>query len=519
MNIKKTWFSYILWLIATGFSILFTYFAVSNVTKCFGIYGHNQMGFVIGYSAGVIVAVVLLWLLRKLFDKICLPKMNKWVGRGLHVLAFIGISALFVYTRFYSFISGGLYSDQMIVFYEMSRIGFLPEDLEAMECILGNVSLVPSVFENIYIKVLSGTFLFLGNKLELLYLWQLIFQIVSLFSLYLIGWNIKKGVFAWMPSLVYVVSPVFSSMIRDYGPSNFWFCITLLVMVLFFALQKLWKKQLLTYIVTTVWGICICASVFGAKFAVLFQNRPAFLVESRFRVTSEVLYTELLLWAVVLLVYCVTFWFAKTDVTSLYVIPAALSAGLLLVLQYFECDVVLFLTIFIGFWVSLLGTESIRLLCTAKPKVITGQNADMILETKKIETVSVQENDEREDFDWTEMKAIMEQREESLQVSSVQMSLSIVETTKEETEVSEDTGVIRVSDILKSVGAEDAKGNETASVEDVQSTYVTDKTAMIENVLPMPKKHVGRSFEYSFEPAEDMMHYDVEVENDDYDYE
>ena len=48
---------------------------------------------------------------------------------------------------------------------------------------------------------------------------------------------------------------------------------------------------------------------------------------------------------------------------------------------------------------------------------------------------------------------------------------------------------------------------------------ILDKTAMIENVLPMPKKHVGRSFEYSFEPTEEMMHYDVEVENDDYDYE
>ena len=127
MSIKKTWFSYILWLVATGFSVLFTYFAVSNVTKCFDIYGHNQIGFVIAYSAIVIVAVALLCLLlRKLFDKICLPKMNKWVARSLNVLTFIGITALFILTRFHSFVTGGLHGDQMVVFYEMSRIGFLP---------------------------------------------------------------------------------------------------------------------------------------------------------------------------------------------------------------------------------------------------------------------------------------------------------------------------------------------------------------------------------------------------------
>ena len=42
---------------------------------------------------------------------------------------------------------------------------------------------------------------------------------------------------------------------------------------------------------------------------------------------------------------------------------------------------------------------------------------------------------------------------------------------------------------------------------------------MIENVLPMPKKHIGRTLDYAFEPSEDMMHYDIEFENDKYDYE
>ena len=52
----------------------------------------------------------------------------------------------------------------------------------------------------------------------------------------------------------------------------------------------------------------------------------------------------------------------------------------------------------------------------------------------------------------------------------------------------------------------------------MEELTVIDKTAPIENVLPMPKKHTPRVFDYAFEPSEDMMHYDVEIENDEYDY-
>ena len=44
------------------------------------------------------------------------------------------------------------------------------------------------------------------------------------------------------------------------------------------------------------------------------------------------------------------------------------------------------------------------------------------------------------------------------------------------------------------------------------------KIKLIQNPLPMPKKHVRKTMEYGFHPEEDMMHYDIEVdENDDYD--
>ena len=55
--------------------------------------------------------------------------------------------------------------------------------------------------------------------------------------------------------------------------------------------------------------------------------------------------------------------------------------------------------------------------------------------------------------------------------------------------------------------------------DEVKDVTVIDKTSMIENVLPMPKKHVNRTLDYAFEPSEEQMCYDIDVSaDDDYDY-
>ena len=172
----------------------------------------------------------------------------------------------------------------------------------------------------------------------------------------------------------------------------------------------------------------------------------------------------------------------------------------------------------------LLGTEGLHLLCAAKPKVVTGQSKDCSFINENDSKNSERKEEDCKDFDWTEMKEIMDHKEEAVQTKvqietlTKENSVPKENSVQEENDVSDDTGVIRVSDILKTLGA-DERESEMVSIEDMQMGETLDKTAMIENVLPMPKKHVSRSFEYSFEPTEDMMHYDVEVENDDYDYE
>ena len=97
-----------------------------------------------------------------------------------------------------------------------------------------------------------------------------------------------------------------------------------------------------------------------------------------------------------------------------------------------------------------------------------------------------------ETFDWEEMKTVMKSSSE-IEVATNRVSVEI-------SEIQEEPVVVEISEAKE------------------EPVSVIDRRAPIENVLPMPKKHVPKVLDYAFEPEENMMHYDVEIENDDYDY-
>lgn len=53
------------------------------------------------------------------------------------------------------------------------------------------------------------------------------------------------------------------------------------------------------------------------------------------------------------------------------------------------------------------------------------------------------------------------------------------------------------------------------SNEPINSNEPVKKVEFIENVLPIPKKHVKKSFDYKFETSEDMLKYDIDISDDD----
>ena len=117
MKVKKTWFSYILWLLATGFSILFTYYALTHAVKYFGLAlsGQTEMG--IAYTAAFVVFVALICLLLRFFvSKIRFLRMNKWLALVLHILVFF---CTWLYVFIYkAYISAGK-SDAVVLLFSI----------------------------------------------------------------------------------------------------------------------------------------------------------------------------------------------------------------------------------------------------------------------------------------------------------------------------------------------------------------------------------------------------------------
>lgn len=482
MKVKKTWFSYILWLLATGFSILFTYYALTHAVKYFGLAlsGQTEMG--IAYTAAFVVFVALICLLLRFFvSKIRFLRMNKWLALVLHILVFFALGYMFLYTRL-------IYPQgsqmQLYCFFQLSDEPFswgvgrnsildilYPELVEKITLMLEGVSYSP--FEKFYTSFLSVLFLFFGDLRIFIIFAAIGLQILTFLLLVFLGFKMQKGVFVWMPALVYTFLPLYNMMVADYGPSNFSFFIFVLILALIWLHQKSKKSRIRSHILTSVWGTSVCIFMLCAKWDLLFGNVLPFQSEGVFLVDATAYVPALLAGSVFLLLYCVGYAFTGMDIGVIYLIPVLFGSGLFFALQRLENDSSLFLGAFVLFFMLLTGMEGIRLLFTYAPVMAK-------------ETEMSYESDILKEYD-----------------TSVKLP--------ENAETPEDTGVIRVSDILGMTEKEKEEDEKT-------SEEVTDKTAMIENVLPMPKKHVSRNPGYSFEPSEEMMHYDVEIENDEYDY-
>lgn len=510
MSIKKTWFSYILWLFATGFSVLFTYSYITGIVDCYNLDllkpVYCRAGLTAAFVLGVILIYITLGWIRNRINVIFIPK---WGRRMLHILILCGMSVVFVITRY-------------IVLWNTTLESVVARDIyEAAKVIAGNGQSVLQksyyVLEEIYINILSVLFLFLGNKVEIMLYFQIFLQVASFLLLLFVGRTLQKGFLGWIPAIVYTLSPYCINKVINLRTGNFFFFLSVLCIALICILEKAWKKKAITYSLIVLFGIGFAVINVVDVLPHMADWNDVFgkLFSDKFIDGSVEGFWSFLILTAMMFFYCISFWKEKTDNVSAYILPVA-GFAILLYLELWVDNSTVFLLIRIYF--SFMAAEGLRILFSAKPKILTGQNAETFVENNVETEEKADGKAETNDFTWEEMQSIMEQKEEKTDLTEENSKLSEDHNSDDimEDEVSEDTGVIRVSDILKAVGVEE---NISAAEEASASEESIDKTALIENVLPMPKKHVTRSFEYAFEPTEELMHYDVEVENDDYDYE
>lgn len=455
MSLKKTWFSYVLWVVLAGLTGITTYLAGVKVLALHPV-------------VTVLLAVCIIGafiFVHFLCGKIKQFTVSKWLGRILHIVLFLAVTALFIMLRLPAImdVSGVVSSQQAVWFYESSKVG-----RNVLE-----IAGTTSVLEQVYINVLSGLFLFLGNKIEVLLYMQVVLQSISYLFLICIGWTLQKRVYAWIPALLYAVSPFMYSSIEDVGPANFWMCVVEFVIFIICMLQNAWKNRNITYIAVTVAQIIFGVAVFAIKSNVFWYGNESFTTGGFIKETPELLGIEMLIAVAALLGYCISFWFDKQDHKTLFIIPFVVFCIILTLAAFGEYETCCLFMMLAAINLYFLVTESMRVILTFKPEVVTGS----ILVDKE-DTLVV--NKDTSDYDWSEMKEIMQDK-----------------VTEEKTEVMEE---VKEAEVVK------------------YEESVIDKTAPIENVLPMPKKHTPKVLDYAFEPTDDMMHYDVEIENDDYDY-
>lgn len=488
MSLKKTWFSYVLWFLFAAATALISYSVLDEVLQGFYSTFHfytsaYNLYLDIGSKAAVIAIVIAaVVLIHFISGKMKTLTLTKWAGIILHIVIGLAIVAGFCALRYPAF-NYAYYlqsysrapNEQAMYFYELSKVGSS----------MGSVAM--SVFEQVYVSAIRTLFMFFGNKMEVLLLAQLVMQVLTFVLLAVIGKTMQKGIWGWIPALLYAVVPTCFYTASDAGITNFWTLIVTLGLFVICIFEKAWKRKNITYLVIVFVQLLFIGFVFFVKKDVLLYNAGAFAAGGTTPGNPWILTIEMLILVILMITYCTSFFMDKQDHHSLYVLPFIGYCFLAIWLSNYEYEVFYWLAFVALINFFFMVSQSVHVIFKTKPEVFTGNinafktvetEATMVSKTSDGETLEKQENEQMEPakFEWAEMKEAMHSTEG-------------IEIRKE----------------------------EAVKIELPISEIPIDRKAPIENVLPMPKKHKPKVLDYAFEPTEDLMHYDVEIENDDYD--
>ncbi len=498
MSLKKTWFSYVLWFLFAAATALISYSVLDEVLQ--GFYSTFQfytpafnMYLDIGSKAAVIAIVIMaVVLIHFVCGKMKTPTLPKWAGIILRIVMGLAIVVGFCALRYPAFnYAYYLHSysraptQQVMYFYELSKVGSS----------MGSVAM--SFFEQVYVSAIRTLFMFFGNKMEVLLLAQLVIQALTFVLLIVIGKSFQKGIFGWTPALLYAVAPTCFYTASDAGITNFWTLIVVLGLLVICIFEKAWKKKNITYLVMVFTQLLFIGFVFLVKKDVLLYSVGAFDAGGGTPGNPWILTLEMLLLVIFMITYCTSFFMDKQDHRCLFVLPFTGYCFLAIWLSNYEYEVFYWLAFVALINFFFMVSQSMRTIFRGKPEVVTGKNKT--LKNVNTEIPAKQENEQMEPakFEWADMQEVMHSTEgiEVRKEEPVKVQLPMADVLEDEKRVAEEP-VVKMQEPMTPI----------------------DRKAPIENVLPMPKKHKPKVLDYAFEPTEDMMHYDIEIENDDYDY-
>ena len=233
------------------------------------------------------------------------------------------------------------------------------------------------------VNAILSLFMFFGNKMEVLFLAQLVMQALTFVLLAVIGKTMQKGIWGWIPALLYAVAPTCFYTASDAGITNFWTLIVTLGLFVICMFEKAWKKKNITYLVMVFTQLLFGGFVFYNKMGVLLYNKAPFVSGGEMPGLQGVLYIETLVGVAFLLVYCVTFFMDKQDHRSLFILPVLVYSILFVWLSVYEYEAFYCMMLLALINLYFMISQSMRTIFRGKPEVVTGKN--MTLENAETE--------------------------------------------------------------------------------------------------------------------------------------
>ncbi len=507
MNLKKTWFSYVLWFAATGLSIYFSLMFMRNLCLHMEIDSLLTNGFMYSFP---VVSVLIAFMLRKVLLLCKWKALPKGISYAIHALLFFALVGLFVILRFQT-LSGidSLEKIENSAVYQAALIGKT-----------SGIILPDGVHNYLYSGLISGVLLFLGNKAIAIVYLQLFLQTLSFTCLCIIGHWLKKGILGYLPALVFAVSPTFYEALPEVTTANFSVCLCVIGMLFWFLLFQKHEKQIIDYLCCMLTGIIGGLLLVYHPVCIVYVIGTVFLLIGKKNISTwnkcGFVFTYMGVSAVV---YAICAFLGITNIAYFVSCFVANSGNRLRGMQYGTIMVFVILTAFlwmyiVAFWVHTKNYVQIYIVPLWILAVMhfcgaSYQDVKMQLMLMQLYMAFLCVEGIRHLLIPGAYKQMVETNKE--ETNSVVKTLKQIEEKEENSkkQLVFENGVPSVTQII---GGKDA----LAKLKDDEK--VIDKTAPIENVLPMPKKHVPKVLDYAFEPESEQMHYDVEIENDEYDY-
>ena len=498
MNVRKTWFSYIIWSVSFLFTIFLCFCSLDRII----IINYNSISIEwILKAACLAVPIAVCFLLHYLFGRIPEIHLSEKAGLIIRLVSFVLLAAVFLWIRI-SYILSFTGEEELLLspIYKDAMI----QDRS------GSDNIMVFTTESVYSRVISIILLFFGNKIESVLIFQLILQLITIIAIFIAGNELFHAFYGMIPAWLIACTPLFVESLVQITPIHMILFLWSLWMMFYSFIQK---KDDRNYILTCLFSIFTgFITVIWGGFIIFLPMIAVWELESDLNSMKKRFLNVLILLSFSflpsLILYFTTGIYDKRIVFNQFhwkdvflFDPSGQTAAV-----FYFVYLVLLLFYFTTFWFSendMGHLFLISVICNFAVTVFTGEFSDLS-ESLTLTAVLCA-------FLVPEMlfALFIKKCEKSQNVKSAEKVTAVHngpcrKETPDRTVLKKDAVHSEcASEVLDKID-----NNKKSTPEPVQKI---DKKAMIENVLPMPKKHVKKVLDYSYEPEPEEMHFDIDL--------